>query len=76
MKYKINDIYYSIQCEGYNTGIPMVFVRFSGCNMRCDINPGPKSPGGFKCDTEFESWTLFLSVDSFNWGRACASSGR
>mgnify|MGYP003629074232 CR=1 FL=1 len=55
MKYKINDIYYSIQCEGYNTGIPMVFVRFSGCNMRCDINPGPKSPGGFKCDTEFES---------------------
>ena len=55
MKYKINDIFYSIQCEGHNAGVPMVFVRFSGCNMRCDIAPGPRSPGGFKCDTEFES---------------------
>jgi organic radical activating enzyme len=23
--------------------------------MRCDITPGEKSPGGFACDTEFES---------------------
>jgi organic radical activating enzyme len=32
-----------------------VFVRFSNCNMECTVEPGPKSPGGFDCDTEFES---------------------
>ena len=33
--YKINDIFYSIQGEGYYTGEPAVFVRFSGCNLAC-----------------------------------------
>ena len=32
---KINEIFYSIQGEGYFTGTPAVFVRFSGCNLRC-----------------------------------------
>ncbi|MEK0325646.1 MAG: hypothetical protein QQN63_08075 [Nitrosopumilus sp.] len=34
-----------------------VFVRFSKCNMKCDIEAGPLSPGGFVCDTEFDSGT-------------------
>ena len=38
---KINEIFYSIQGEGYFTGTPTVFVRFSGCNLRCPF-----------CDTE------------------------
>ena len=33
--YKINEIFYSLQGEGYHSGIPAVFVRFSGCNLRC-----------------------------------------
>lgn len=32
---RINEIFYSLQGEGYWTGIPAVFVRFSGCNLRC-----------------------------------------
>jgi len=32
-----------------------VFIRFTGCNLQCSIEPGPKSPGGFDCDTEFAS---------------------
>lgn len=32
---KINEIFYSLQGEGAHTGVPSVFVRFSGCNMRC-----------------------------------------
>lgn len=32
---KINEVFYSLQGEGYNCGIPAVFIRFSGCNLQC-----------------------------------------
>ena len=34
---KINEIFYSLQGEGHNTGIPAVFIRFSGCNLQCSF---------------------------------------
>lgn len=40
--YKINDIFYSLQGEGHNAGRAAVFVRFSGCNLKCPF-----------CDTDF-----------------------
>jgi 7-carboxy-7-deazaguanine synthase len=53
--YRINEIFYSIQGEGGRAGEPSVFIRFTGCNLRCAIEPSDRSPGGFDCDTEFES---------------------
>jgi 7-carboxy-7-deazaguanine synthase len=53
--YTVNEIFFSLQGEGARSGTPNVFVRFSGCNMRCDVKAGKRSPGGFACDTEFES---------------------
>lgn len=47
MSYLVNEIFYSLQGEGYFTGTPAVFLRFSGCNLRC----------GF-CDTRHENHTL------------------
>ncbi len=47
MLYPINEIFYSLQGEGYNTGIASVFIRFSGCNLRCAF-----------CDTEHERHTM------------------
>lgn len=32
---KINNIYYSIQGEGKWLGLPNIFIRLSGCNLRC-----------------------------------------
>ena len=43
MMRKINEIFYSLQGEGYHTGTPAIFVRFSGCNLKCDF-----------CDTQHE----------------------
>jgi 7-carboxy-7-deazaguanine synthase len=41
----ISEIFYSIQGEGELTGVPSVFVRTAGCNLRCDW-----------CDTPYASW--------------------
>jgi len=53
--YMINEVYRTIQGEGIRSGTANVFVRFSGCNMKCAMEEGPLSPGGFDCDTEFVS---------------------
>jgi 7-carboxy-7-deazaguanine synthase len=42
---RISEIFYSIQGEGRLAGIPSVFVRTSGCNLRC-----------VWCDTPYTSW--------------------
>ena len=33
--FRINEIFHSLQGEGFHTGTPAVFVRFSGCNLCC-----------------------------------------
>ena len=43
---RIAEIFHSIQGEGELTGMPSVFVRTSGCNLRCGW-----------CDTPYASWS-------------------
>lgn len=43
---KVNEIFYSLQGEGYHTGTPAVFLRLSGCNLRCPF-----------CDTDHSGGT-------------------
>lgn len=41
----VNEIFYSLQGEGFWAGTPCVFVRFSGCNLHCDFCDTPHQTG-------------------------------
>lgn len=50
--YSINEIFYSLQGEGYYTGRPAVFIRFAGCNLRCPF-----------CDTDFSKGRAMTAAE-------------
>lgn len=49
---KVNEIFHSLQGEGYHTGRASVFVRFSGCNLRCPFCDTDHEPGRLMSDEE------------------------
>lgn len=71
---RICEIYPSIQGEGLLTGTPSLFIRTSGCNLRC-----------WFCDTPFASWhpegdylsvsEVLRRIDAFTPSHAVVTGG-
>jgi len=51
--YKVKEIYYTIQGEGYHAGRPAVFCRFSGCNLWSGREEDRSKAICQFCDTNF-----------------------
>lgn len=49
-KFKVNEIFYSVQGEGTMTGRAAIFVRLSGCNLNCPF-----------CDTQHQEGQFFTA---------------
>ncbi len=69
---KINEIFYSIQGETTYTGHPTVFVRTTGCNLRCTY-----------CDTKYSyhegqflsSEEILQKIESYGASYVCITGG-
>jgi len=72
MIYNVKEIFYSLQGEGLLQGLPFIFIRFSGCNLRCSF-----------CDTKY-AWRkgkeltekeILKEIEKFKCKRVCFTGG-
>jgi 7-carboxy-7-deazaguanine synthase len=69
---KINEIFYSLQGEGTDIGFPTIFIRLTGCNLRCTY-----------CDTKYAYYDgkemsiskILTALSKWNCNRICITGG-
>lgn len=69
---KVSEVFYSIQGEGVNTGIPMTFVRLAGCNLRCGFCD---TPYAFEDGTEMSEEEIVAEVKNAGAAWVCLTGG-
>ena len=66
MMYTVKEIYFTLQGEGYHTGRPAVFIRFTGCNLWTGLEWNRQNAICNWCDTDF------VGTDGPNGGKYSA----
>jgi 7-carboxy-7-deazaguanine synthase len=69
---KVNEIFLSVQGEGLSSGFPTIFVRFTGCNLRCSY-----------CDTvysyndgvDMSPEEILEEIKKLHYNRVCLTGG-
>ncbi len=69
---KINEIFYSLQGEGKYTGLPMAFIRVTGCNLRC---VWCDTKYAFKEGTELTILNIINRVKQYPTKHVCLTGG-
>ena len=64
--YSVKEIYYTLQGEGFHSGRPAVFCRFSGCNLWTGREEDRDKAVCQFCDTDF------VGTDGLNGGKFTA----
>jgi len=68
----MNEIFYSIQGEGADAGLPTIFIRLAGCNLRCSY-----------CDTKYAFYggkemsieEIMTEIKKWRCKRVCITGG-
>ncbi len=68
----IYEIFYSIQGEGRETGYPTVFIRTSGCNLRCSYCDTPEA---YERGSSMSIEDILREVKKFPCDRVCVTGG-
>jgi 7-carboxy-7-deazaguanine synthase len=69
---KINEIFYSLQGEGAFVGLPTVFIRTTGCNLRCSYCD---TTYAYKIGTDLSIDQLLRIIKSYHCSYICITGG-
>jgi 7-carboxy-7-deazaguanine synthase len=69
---KVNEIFYSIQGEGTLVGVPSVFLRTSGCNLRCTYCD---STYAYTKETQMSIQEIIDEIKNFSCTSVCITGG-
>lgn len=69
---QISEIFYSIQGEGIHIGIPTIFIRTTGCNLRCSYCD---TTYAYENGTTMSLYQILSEIRSFHCKNICITGG-
>ena len=74
-KYHVSEIFDSIEGEGKRTGYMSIFIRLTGCNLRCSYCDTKYAQVVGKEDTEMTMEEIVEKVQSYPWKKITLTGG-